>query len=237
MYRILLLFLSFFIIFPGYTNSIKVSPTRIDLSSKEKIATLTVSSPSQNPILIQTELVRWTQENGEDIYTPTERLAVLPSAFSIPPGQKQQLRIALQHPSSDLETAYRLYVREVVSSKESGYQGGLKIALRIGIPIFVEPLTQPIEVLDWEVTQKNNSIGVRLKNNGNVHVLIEELALLHGNTIINQQNTFKYLLPMQSFQWLIPSKNSYKKSEYQIRATINGKSIQYQPLKKQMVYS
>lgn len=228
MCRIFLLFLCLWTVFPGYTNSIKISPTRIDLSAREKIATLIVSSPNSSPILIQTELLRWTQENGEDIYTPTERLAVLPSAFSILPGQKQQLRIALQHPPGDVESAYRLYVREVVSGNEPGYQGGLKIALRIGIPIFVEPLTQAVEILDWDVTQKNNKIGVRLKNNGNVHVLVEELALLHGNIILNQQSVFKYLLPMQSYQWSIPSKNNQKYSDYQIRATINGKSIHYQ---------
>lgn len=121
-----------------WASSLKVMPTRIDLLPRDRIATLTLSNPGQEPILIQTELLQWEREEGKDLYLPTQDLIVLPPAFSIPAGGKQQIRIALQRQVLK-ETAYRLYVAEIPIKENIISSTGLKIALRMGIPIFVQP--------------------------------------------------------------------------------------------------
>lgn len=121
----------------SYASSLKVMPTRIELNNHNKIATLTLSNESNHPVLIQTELFHWTNENEKDLYTLSSHLVVLPPSFSIKAGGRQQIRIALNENLLG-QSAYRLYLTEIPIPENTEISSGLKVALRLGIPIFVE---------------------------------------------------------------------------------------------------
>lgn len=118
----------------AWAGGIKVEPTRITLTPQQPIATLSVGNPNQNPILIQTEIYRRAEHDGQETLTPTEAIVILPMAFHLPPGQKQQIRVVLQRPVTN-ETTYRLFLSEIPLEDSVTTGAGLNIALRIGIPI------------------------------------------------------------------------------------------------------
>jgi fimbrial chaperone protein len=124
---------------PVLAAAITVSPTRIELSAHHPVATLEVRNEGDESVTMQLEKTAWTQEGGVDVYSSSAALIATPSVFELAPHGSQILRIALRDPSRTDERAYRLYADEVSVSALTST--GLRMALRIGIPIFAVQAT------------------------------------------------------------------------------------------------
>jgi fimbrial chaperone protein len=213
----------------GWANGIKVSPIRIELSGESRIAVLKVSNPSDKPLLVQADLMRWTQKNGDDFYQKSGDVLVVPPLFSVPPHREQVMRLALSRPPENTELTYRLYLKEIVAQEVKKVPSrGLQMALRIGIPIFVAPRTEPRQEFYWKIkTMPGKGVVATLRNIGNTTIFIDKNQLLNqrGKPLIAEIPGFKYVLPGQEFQWVFPIKNSKYENNYKIKARINGNEI------------
>jgi len=58
-----------------------VSPVRVTLSDKQKMDTITVRNDGTEPVPMQLEVLNWSKEDGEDVFTPTRELIVNPTYF------------------------------------------------------------------------------------------------------------------------------------------------------------
>ena len=94
--------------------AIKVSPVVLEINKEKKIVTLSFTNDTGNDINIQTSALTWSQVNGEDKYSPTNDLIVIPAIVSIPAGKEQKFRISKRViDNNSVEQAYRIYLQDV----------------------------------------------------------------------------------------------------------------------------
>src|SRR5690242_13964253 len=79
-------------------GTFSISPLRIELDRKQSIGVLTIHNDEDAPLLIQTQIVAWSQQGNEDISTVLSRdLLVTPPIIQLAPKSEQIVRIALRH--------------------------------------------------------------------------------------------------------------------------------------------
>lgn len=187
-----------------------VSPIRVDLSDSQPTAALTLVNNGPRAAVVQTQLLSWSAAGDAEHYLPTDDIVAAPPIATIQPGQTQIVRVGLNReadPGSEL--AYRLYIEEVPPPPTPGQQG-LQIALRIGVPIFIEPVQPARPQLEWHAIRSgDHSLAITATNTGNAHLRLLSLKLRPAGAegpVIEQQ-IVGYLLPGQSRRWAIPLKS------------------------------
>jgi len=68
--------------------TIGVSPVRATLSANQKIEAITVRNNGTEPMSMQLEVMNWSQQDGNDVFTPTRELLVNPPIFTVPPENR-----------------------------------------------------------------------------------------------------------------------------------------------------
>src|SRR5215469_11000812 len=122
---------------PAAASSISVAPIRVELSGTKRTAVLTVRNADDAPVVVQARPVAWSQRDGEDQLDDTHDLVVTPPLFTVPGKGQQVLRVALlRDADATRELDYRLVLSEVPSSVTPDITG-LRVALRITLPVFV----------------------------------------------------------------------------------------------------
>jgi P pilus assembly chaperone PapD len=122
----------------AFGGSLRVGPTRIDLSARRPVVVLEVQNSADAPTLAQIDVFTWTQQGAGDELVPTTALIATPLVMSLAPGETRVVRVGLREPNrTAIERSYRLFVREVAPTFVPGT--GLKFALRVGVPVFALP--------------------------------------------------------------------------------------------------
>ena len=94
--------------------AVTISPTVIDINSKQKIVTLTFVNDTGREINIQSSALLWKQVNGKDTYSPTNDLIVVPAIVTIAGGKSQNFRVTKRVlDGADVEQSYRLYLEDI----------------------------------------------------------------------------------------------------------------------------
>ncbi|BBI99210.1 hypothetical protein FGKAn22_09030 [Ferrigenium kumadai] len=158
--------------------SLSISPLVVMLDEKKHSAALTLKNEGSEAKVIQTELLRWTQENGENVHTPSRDILVNPPIAKLQPGQTQVIRIGLNRKADNAqELAYRLYISEVPPPPKEGFTG-LRIALRLGLAVFVNPRAKPVDRLEWKAARSpEGMLQLTLLNGGNRHMRLTSLKV------------------------------------------------------------
>lgn len=158
--------------------SLSISPTLVALDEKRHSAALTLKNESDEVKVIQTELLRWTQENGENVYAPSRDILTNPPIAKLQPGQTQVIRIGLNRKvDKEQELAYRLYISEVPPPPKEGFTG-LRIALRLGIAVFVSPRATLADRMEWKAARDpDGALQLTLINSGNHHLHMNSLKV------------------------------------------------------------
>lgn len=182
-----------------------VNPVRATLSAGQQVAALTVRNDGAEPTVVQLEVVSWSQQDGQDVYTPTRDVLATPPIFTVPPGGSQVVRVGLRRSTDpQRELTYRLYLQEVPPPPKPGFQG-LQVALRIGVPVFVLPPVPVKPVLRWQVSRTpQGQLKVSLTNSGDAHIQVANFKLVPaGGKPLPTRQVAAYVLPGQSRDWLV----------------------------------
>ena len=224
--------------FPATAASIQVSPVRVMFSAGQPVTALSVRNTGDEPIVMQLEVMSWSQQNGTDVYTPTRELLATPPIFTVPPGKAQVLRMGLRRPADAArELTYRLFLQEVPPPPKPGFQG-LQMALRFGVPVFVAPATASTQppVLSWRVyLTPDGGLEVGLANNGASHVRVSSLKLsTAGGKELAVQQKADYVLSGQTHNWpvkdfKVPSGSSVHISAQTDAGELDGGIVTVQP--------
>jgi fimbrial chaperone protein len=190
----------------AHAGSFQLSPVRVDLRNGETAAALTVRTEGTEPVVVQTSLLAWTQADGADIYLPTQDALATPPIATIPPGGEQILRVGLRRGADPaLERSYRLFVQEVPPPPQPGFQG-LRVALRMSVPVFVDPVAKVVRNPEWSATRlPDGRLRVSLANRGNVHLQITDFALrtTPDGPPLAGESQLSYVLAGQSRSWVL----------------------------------
>src|SRR5712692_1255538 len=77
-------------------GAFNVSPVRIALSQTHPTAILTMQNNGDQAVVVQIEVMAWSQADGKDIYTLSRDLLANPPIFTLVPQGTQIVRIGLR---------------------------------------------------------------------------------------------------------------------------------------------
>ena len=189
-----------------------VSPVRVTLSDKQKMDTITVRNDGTEPVSMQLEVLNWSKEDGEDVFTPTRELIVNPPIFTIAAGGSQLLRVGLRGaPDAKRELIYRIFLQELPPPPRPEFNG-TKMLMRVSLPVFVLPKIAAKPVLRWQaVRTSDGSLKISLTNDGNAHIQIINFSLSKPGSAQPwiTQKASDYVLIGQSLDWILPASADY----------------------------
>jgi fimbrial chaperone protein len=193
---------------PGATFSI--SPLRVELSAQSSTAALTVRNEEDVPALIQAEALLWSQAEGAEKLDPTDDLLVSPTVFTIPPRGSQLVRVALRKQAdASRELSYRLILQDVPPAASPDFTG-LRMSLRLSLPVFIAPTTPAKPDLAWSATQDaSGAIVLRADNSGGAHARVLSFTMTpeSGTGAVLQDTVATYVLPGQYRTWTLQNNN------------------------------
>lgn len=199
-------------------GSFEVNPVRVDMSPAVRSVALSVRNAGTEAVVVQVSVQSWAQENGADVLAATSEILVSPPIATIPSGAEQIIRVGLRRaPDEKRELSYRLFLQEVPPPPKPGFQG-LTVALRISLPIFVQPRQGSSKAeLVWNAELRDDGmIRLKMDNRGTGHIQISDIQMsLPGEAEpVVSQSAAAYVLPGQSRQWdLKPRHSRVKKAD------------------------
>jgi fimbrial chaperone protein len=199
-------------------------PVRITLTSSETVSLL-LENQGEDAVLVQSEVLAWSQQDGKDELVPSRELLVSPPIFKLAAGGKQTVRIGLLRSFDPArELTYRLYLQEVPPPR-APEQSVVTTALRLSLPVFVLPPKSAVApVLNWRAIASPDSLNLTLSNSGNAHIQISALKLsLPDGSLLADEKVFTYVLPGQAHSWAIKLKQPLLGEKLRLTAeTDNG---------------
>ena len=211
-------------------GSFQVNPIRLELAKGTSTGVITVRNDGDEPVVVQSSVLAWTQDNGKDVYSSTPEALITPPVMTIAPGAEQIVRVGLRRPPEPRnELAYRVFLQEVPPPPKPGFTG-LQVALRVGIPMFVAPVAAPAaRKLDWSAAiRADGAIQLIAQNSGNAHVQVTdvELRLVDASESIAHESTLAYVLAGQRREWTLPAAPRVKSAgELRLKANTDAGEI------------
>ena len=189
---------------------LSVNPVILTLDNDQAIRTITLRNGGERAMVMQAVVNTWGVADNRDHYVPTEDLVVTPPVFTLQPGEEQILRVGLQNPVPDeRERAYRIFLEQSPASspgpvtEQQQRAAGIRINLRVGIPVFVAPAAERRAEIDWTaVPGAENRLSLQASNRGNAHFRLSrlELADAAGRTLTEAAGP-TYLLAGTTRRW------------------------------------
>src|SRR5277367_1165009 len=191
---------------PAGASTFNISPIRAQLTGAHRTEALTLINADDSPVVVQVRVVRWSQKDGAEQLEDTRELLATPPVLQIPANGQQIIRVALRRePDSARELTYRVIFEEVPQAAPKDFTG-LRVALRLSIPVFVAPaLGKANAALAWQSRWlPNGQLEVAATNNGSGHLQITDFeAQFPGSLMPLRGVTSKYVLPGSRMSWTL----------------------------------
>ena len=164
------------------------------LSAEARATELWIQNQGNSATTMQVRIVRWKQEGGYERYTAQQDVVASPPIVTIAKGSKQLIRLIKQGTiPSGVEQAYRIIVDEIPQPDAKAEPSmGLKLQMRYSIPLFVYGQGIPTlnegahhalantQQLSWRVVQEGGKPALQVRNQGDVHVRLSQVAVEQG---------------------------------------------------------
>jgi fimbrial chaperone protein len=154
---------------PAGASSLKVDPVRVEISAKRKIASVKISNADTASVTVRIYAMLWTQEGGADVFRESSAIIVSPPVTTIKAGATQLVRVGMR--GALAPGFYRVIVEEVPQAHP---EAGIRVSLRLNLPLLVLQEAGPLADLSWSARQQaNKSWVVEAANRGTNYVRIE----------------------------------------------------------------
>lgn len=165
-----------------YAANFDIKPIKVSFNARTKAEKLSVTNVSEDDLTIQVTAFKWSQDNeGKDIYEKTSDIVVFPKVLKIPKGEERIIRIGTNAKPDTRERTYRVYVEEIPIETKKEEGATLRIAMKFGIPVFVGPVKGEGEVSIESLDVKKGNAAVKVRNNGNAHLIITSVKIAGKN--------------------------------------------------------
>ena len=190
---------------PAAAGTFSIAPVRIELAGAQRTAVLTVHNDDAAPLVVQLSVLNWAQPAGGESYAATRDLLATPPVFTLPPNGEQIVRVALRRdPDAARELDYRLLLAEVPQPIDKNFTG-LRVALRLSIPVFVKAASPAPAALAWRAQwQDDGKLAVSASNAGQTHQQVSDFTLhFAGSDGTARGVVSRYVLPGSTVTWKI----------------------------------
>lgn len=192
----------------------EISPVRFEFETGAASKVLTVNNRSATEsVVIQAQLLKWTQVGGEDISTPTTDLIANPPIFTIAPNSDQIVRIGPRDPTlarhNSAELSYRILLTEIPPPPSADFRG-IGMALRVSVPIFFAPNgrpDQPIPFID-AARDADDRVEATVTNKGtkNFRISGAKLIAVADQKVLEEVTLTQYVLAGGKAKWTFKTK-------------------------------
>jgi fimbrial chaperone protein len=187
-------------------STFNIAPIRAELSAAHRTEALTIVNAEDVPVVIQVRVVAWSQKQGAEQLDDTHEMLVTPPVLQIPANGQQIVRVALRRdPDATQELTYRVIFEEVPQAAPKDFTG-LRVALRLSIPVFVAPVQgKAAAQMAWESRWlPNGQLEIAASNHGTGHYQVTDFeARFPGSLMPLRGNTSKYVLPGSRMVWTL----------------------------------
>ena len=191
---------------PVAASTFNIAPIRANLSGAHHTEVLTLANVEDDPVVVQVRVVRWSQADGEEQLDDTRDLLATPPVLQIGPKSEQIVRVALrQQPDPARELSYRIVFQEVPQTASTQFMG-LRVALRLSVPVFIAPAGgKAIADVGWEARWlPDGKLELAATNRGNAHLQVTDFEVLLADAGGKIRGvTAKYVLPGSRMTWLL----------------------------------
>jgi len=206
---------------PASASTFNISPIRAELAAGHRTEALTITNAEDNPVVVQIRVVRWSQKNGTEQLDETRELLATPPVLQIAANSQQIIRVALRRePDPEEELTYRVIFEEVPQAAPKDFIG-LRVALRLSIPVFVAPAHGKANAdLAWQSRWlANGQLELAATNSGSGHLQITDFeARFPGSLMPLRGITSKYVLAGSRMSWtLTPPADAMRQGAIPIR--------------------
>jgi fimbrial chaperone protein len=169
--------------------------------------TLSVTNASDTDTAFQLRVFAWSQSGNDDQLSATDQILASPPIGSIAAGASQVVRIILRRPSQNAEATFRILFDQIPPPAKPGT---VRIALRLSIPIFVEPSTRAVPHLQWRVEREGGDAYLVARNSGDGHERVRNIALAAptGRVFKVDDNQSPYILAGNTRRWRLVTSGS-----------------------------
>jgi len=189
-------------------GSLKVVPIKLSFDDRSATAVLTLTNEGAEKVTVQLEAKSWDQDDrGMDNYSETSDIVFFPKILVVEPAADRIIRIGYQGERTPArEKTYRIFLQELPVTKPG--EMALKFTITFSIPIFVQPNIQHGDVVLEEVTQERGQLHVKVRNDGNTHVVVNGIEVMGldvaGLQVFSKEMRGWYLLSNRSKTYELP---------------------------------
>jgi len=188
---------------PARASSFSLSPMRVSLSPSATSVIVTVKNETEQELRLQLTVFGWSQsEAGEMNLSPTEDILLFPNLVTLKGGEERRIRVGTSATFGDTERAYRLFIEELPSAAAQPAASMVTMRTKVGIPVFLEAAKAAGAAELQELAVSGGSASMRLKNTGNVHVIVDRATFrgldASGQTVFEHTQNGWYVLPGES---------------------------------------
>lgn len=153
-------------------GSFQVNPVNILLAPDKAATSVTMKNSDKEPVSVRVLTYRWTQSNGQDVYTETDDLIASPPIFTMAAGGTQLVRFGLRTRTAG--ASYRVIFEEIPREKPA--TTGIQVALRLNLPLYV--LNKGGEAnVSWKALRtEEGEVVLEAHNQGSLHAQILEIS-------------------------------------------------------------
>lgn len=158
-------------------SGFQYSPTRVDLTARDHVASITLTNNSDTPERLEVEALRWTQgSDGQPALNPSQNLLVFPQLLTIPPREQRRLRVAVTDPTGPVEISYKISITEIPSfSTLKTRRAGVTVALQVDMPVFVAPTFARRSGAIVDAAVQHRKLAFAVNNIGTVHFVSKQV--------------------------------------------------------------
>jgi fimbrial chaperone protein len=202
--------------------AVTISPTVIDINSKQKIVTLTFVNDTGREINIQSSALLWKQVNGKDTYSPTNDLIVVPAIVTIAGGKSQNFRVTKRVlDGADVEQSYRLYLEDItpdfVDPKNANQGVFFKFNQNLPVYYYTGKANQKNSLKVSFCSAESKQTCVRVDNSESVRAILNNISFkspdgkplnnvdanVNGTILSNSWKEFRFNTPANKSDTLI----------------------------------
>lgn len=164
-------------------GSFQVTPVQVSVPHDRPVSAITIKNSAQDPVSIRVVTYRWSQQQGEDVYTEANDVLVSPPIFTIAPDKVQVVRVGLRKASSEAEASYRIFLEEIPNTAIPSQ--GIRTVLRLNLPFYKLPKAKSAAEVRWTAVRLDSgAIELRATNQGALHDQINRIDLRNaGGTV------------------------------------------------------
>ena len=179
-------------------GGLTIYPVTIQLAPADRAAVLTIQNHTDTDTTFQIRAFSWSQQNGAEQLLPTDALLVSPPLGTVAAGKDQVVRLVLRPIAPNREATFRILFDQILPPPKPG---SVNFALRLSIPVFVEPATHVAPHLRWSL-EHSYLVAV---NDGGSHVAVRNIQIStpNGRALRLEQNVSPYVLAGATRRWRI----------------------------------